>query len=209
MNLRIHGYLQILYDIWDNLSMTERAQYIKLGVDNGCTNLKNIREAYNSYKKNKFILGGPMPLMLHTLSIPEDATPEQRKQLEEGKRVANKMLHYVPVVNGVVALNNVLSREDTSEYQKDAATASLIGSGITAASSFTGPIGRAVGQVVGTGMSLGDLVYDAADYFQNPSFDGGTSVLLDLTNLYPYLPTKIDDAASVITQYLLDPLVSQ
>lgn len=34
---------------WNDLSMADRAKYIKLGVSNGITNLSNIREVYNSY----------------------------------------------------------------------------------------------------------------------------------------------------------------
>lgn len=41
---------------WDNLSMSERADYIRLGVMNGITSLDNIRNIYNEYKN-----GGPKP----------------------------------------------------------------------------------------------------------------------------------------------------
>lgn len=34
---------------WDNLSMSERADYIRLGVLNGITSLDTIKETYNSY----------------------------------------------------------------------------------------------------------------------------------------------------------------
>lgn len=34
---------------WNDLSMADRAKYIKLGVKNGITSLDNIRDAYNSY----------------------------------------------------------------------------------------------------------------------------------------------------------------
>lgn len=34
---------------WDDLSMANRAKYIKLAVDNGVTDLSHIREAYNKY----------------------------------------------------------------------------------------------------------------------------------------------------------------
>ena len=36
---------------WNNLSMADRAAYIKLGVENGITNLEIIRSTYNSVKK--------------------------------------------------------------------------------------------------------------------------------------------------------------
>ena len=40
---------------WDDLSMTDRAAYIKLGLDNGITDLKVIRDTYNKYNE-----GGPI-----------------------------------------------------------------------------------------------------------------------------------------------------
>ena len=39
---------------WNKLSMTDRAAYIKLGIDNGITDLATIRDTYN-----KFAEGGP------------------------------------------------------------------------------------------------------------------------------------------------------
>ena len=40
---------------WNDLSMADRAAYIKIGLDNGITNLKIIRDTYN-----KFAKGGPL-----------------------------------------------------------------------------------------------------------------------------------------------------
>ena len=34
---------------WSDLSMKDRAAYIKLGVENGITNLEIIRSTYNKY----------------------------------------------------------------------------------------------------------------------------------------------------------------
>lgn len=36
---------------WSDLSMKDRAAYIKIGLDNGITNLKIIRDTYNRYAK--------------------------------------------------------------------------------------------------------------------------------------------------------------
>lgn len=40
---------------WNNLSMTDRAKYIKTGVESGLTNIEDIKKAYNTYAE-----GGPM-----------------------------------------------------------------------------------------------------------------------------------------------------
>lgn len=39
--------------MWKDLTMKERAALIKLGVDNGVTNLEDIRDSYNQYKKGE------------------------------------------------------------------------------------------------------------------------------------------------------------
>ena len=38
-------------DNWNKLSMKDRANYIKLALDNGITNLQTIRDAYNRFDK--------------------------------------------------------------------------------------------------------------------------------------------------------------
>ena len=40
---------------WNDLSMKDRASYIKLGIENGITDLDTIRGIYN-----KFVIGGPI-----------------------------------------------------------------------------------------------------------------------------------------------------
>ena len=49
---------------WNDLSMTDRATYIKLGVENGITNLDTIRGIYNKYVK-----GGPIKKSYKDFSI--------------------------------------------------------------------------------------------------------------------------------------------
>lgn len=43
---------------WNNLSMKDKASYIRMGVENGITDLNTIREVYN-----KFANGGPIKMM--------------------------------------------------------------------------------------------------------------------------------------------------
>lgn len=47
---------------WNDLSMADRAKYIKLSVNNGITSLNDIREVYNRYDKggNLYDKGGPV-----------------------------------------------------------------------------------------------------------------------------------------------------
>ena len=40
--------------MWNDLSMAERAKYIKLGVQSGITNLNTIRRSYNSFARGGY-----------------------------------------------------------------------------------------------------------------------------------------------------------
>lgn len=40
---------------WDNLSMSERAKYIRAGVDSGLTSLDDIHKAYNTYAEGGYL----------------------------------------------------------------------------------------------------------------------------------------------------------
>lgn len=41
--------------MWNKLSMADRANYIKVAVQNGVTDLDNIRETYNSFAKGGYL----------------------------------------------------------------------------------------------------------------------------------------------------------
>lgn len=41
--------------MWNDLSMTERAAYIRAGVNSGLTNLNDIRRAYHTYAKGGYL----------------------------------------------------------------------------------------------------------------------------------------------------------
>ena len=68
---------------WNNLSMSDRASYIKLGLDNGITDLQIIRDVYNKYEE-----GGPIKS-----SVPEVYVPYQgeiRQAPTTSERIINK-----------------------------------------------------------------------------------------------------------------------
>jgi hypothetical protein len=64
--------------MWNKLSMTDKAQYIKLGVANGVTDLSTIRNAYNKYAE-----GGPTDTSGDTPSIDEDKLLNRRYFFED------------------------------------------------------------------------------------------------------------------------------
>lgn len=49
---------------WDDLSMSDKAKYIQLGVQNGITNLSSIRESYNKYQDGGYIGDRDHPIAL-------------------------------------------------------------------------------------------------------------------------------------------------
>lgn len=81
---------------WNDLSMTDRAAYIKLGVDNGVTNLKVIRDTYNKYNK-----GGPIKATRATPTL-------KRKSWETDEEYENRISSY----------NNVDTASITAENQR-------------------------------------------------------------------------------------------
>lgn len=64
---------------WNDLSIAERTAYIKLGLDNGITDLNIVRDTYNKYAE-----GGPRGIMKpHPKGAPieyEEMSPEKERE---------------------------------------------------------------------------------------------------------------------------------
>ena len=54
---------------WDKLSMADRAKYIKLAVENGITELAEIRKTYNSYAEGGYLGDENHPITLKELVV--------------------------------------------------------------------------------------------------------------------------------------------
>lgn len=54
---------------WDKLSMADRAKYIKLAVENGVTELAEIRNTYNSYAEGGYLGDEKHPITLNELVV--------------------------------------------------------------------------------------------------------------------------------------------
>ena len=65
---------------WDNLSMADRAKYIKLAVENGVTELAEIRNIYNSYAE-----GGYLGDEKHPVTLPEVVVTPQSSALARSR----------------------------------------------------------------------------------------------------------------------------
>lgn len=65
---------------WNNLSMKDRASYIRMGVESGITDLGTIREAYN-----KFAEGG-------NLNVNDNPEKELMTMIREFIMLKDKML---------------------------------------------------------------------------------------------------------------------
>lgn len=74
---------------WDNLSMANRAAYIKLGLDSGITNLKVVRDTYNKYA---------------------DGGPKENKVLSTGNSYVDAALGFVPIVGSAMEIEDAIRK---------------------------------------------------------------------------------------------------
>ena len=93
---------------WDNLSMADRATYIKLGLDSGITDLKVIRDTYNKYAE-----GGPV-------TRPTRATPTlKRKSWETDEEYEERINSYSNVdTAAIIAENQRIMEENKRNMQQ-------------------------------------------------------------------------------------------
>lgn len=81
---------------WTDLSMTDRAKYIQLAVQNGVTSLPTIRQVYDEYsKKNMMDDGG---------SLEED----NERYLSTGNEYADIGLSFVPVISSAMDIEEAI-----------------------------------------------------------------------------------------------------
>lgn len=103
---------------WNDLSMADRAAYIKLGLDNGITDLKVIRDTYNKYAEGGSIDNSePSDTFdwaeLGTSMIPIYGTYKEVKNfidnpsLENAGWTALSLASEIPVLKGIKALKGV------------------------------------------------------------------------------------------------------
>lgn len=78
---------------WDDLSMADRTAYIKLGLDNGITDLKVIRDTYNKYATGGYTDGNE-DNNVSPQYVPKGYTPYQgeiRQASTTSERIVNKV----------------------------------------------------------------------------------------------------------------------
>lgn len=74
---------------WDNLSMADRAAYIKLGLDSGITDLKVVRDTYNKYA---------------------DGGPKKDKVISTGNSYVDAALGFVPIVGSAMEIEDAIRK---------------------------------------------------------------------------------------------------
>ena len=72
---------------WNNLSMTDRAAYIKLGLDSGITDLNTIRNIYNKYA---------------------DGGHKENKVLSTGNSYADAILGFAPIIGSAMEIEDAV-----------------------------------------------------------------------------------------------------
>lgn len=92
---------------WNDLSMTDRATYIKLGIKNGITNLNTIRGFYNKYAE-----GGPIK--------PLRATPTLRRKFYETDEEYQERINNYDTLDtaSVISENQRISEENKRNRQQ-------------------------------------------------------------------------------------------
>lgn len=80
---------------WSDLSMTDRAKYIQLAIQNGVTSLPTIRQAYDEYSKNMMDDGG---------SLEED----NERYLSTGNEYVDIGLSFVPFVGSAMDIEEAI-----------------------------------------------------------------------------------------------------
>lgn len=109
---------------WNDLSMADRAKYIKLGVTNGITNLDNIKEVYNIYGGggylNKFlnwigwssddktpttktptitrVRNNDSPTAQYSTNLENDRANYQRNAVKISNKIHNSDGYYIPYI---------------------------------------------------------------------------------------------------------------
>lgn len=81
---------------WSDLSMAERAKYIKLGVQSGITNLNNIRNIYNSFAEGGQYSAGKMVNTLYESAAEVESLgePEHHYDFTQSEEWANAHGYY-------------------------------------------------------------------------------------------------------------------
>lgn len=78
--------------MWDKLSMSERAKYIQLAVQNGITDVNSIRDTYNQYKSGGYIKWKDRINRHKGLDIDNDDSYDYESFYKENRGMARRML---------------------------------------------------------------------------------------------------------------------
>ena len=113
-------------EAWDKLSMQEKAQLIKLSIDNGVSSLKQIRDTYNLYSNGGNLAhkyGGEQVGQSQELNDPMSVTftqayPTGMTILDKQKQLEN----YNWYMQELERVGNAFSLEDASRWATNAAT---------------------------------------------------------------------------------------
>lgn len=123
---------------WNNLSMADRAAYIKLGVENGITDLGVIRSIYNKYDEGGN-LSTPVEKVYDADTLPEVVIKPEEWQTDFIKNFANKetrqkIYKYIPrsaARNNNIKKRRILknlgySESDITNYIRDTSHENLL-----------------------------------------------------------------------------------
>lgn len=162
--------------MWKDLSMAEKAKFMRVALDNGIEDLNSIHKAYNKFAEGGSTDGGNpysgLDVQTPNLGIQKDL----QQGFDIGQAYQNNWLF-----RNAVEYNSALRGLKGPEAQ--ASAEALIGALF---SSVPNPVTK----VLGAAMQMRDLYYDGKAVFNNPNLSTISSLASDIAGLAGGLGTK-------------------
>ena len=160
--------------MWNKLSISDKADYIKLAVKSGIKDLKTIRSIYNQYAQ-----GGPI------------SNPIDFPNIDQNYINSN-------IGGGLDQINNATKAQQSgyiNSNKSDIENFTRLGAkGLSAIGTGLQWAKHPYAQIAGVIMGLPDLAFDLYDTYQNTSTGNITSTILDIPAKIPNIPGWADDA---------------
>lgn len=182
---------------WNDLSMADRTQYIKLGLDNGVTDLNTIRDSYNKYAEGGNLhenKDNNIPLE-YDLSTTVEVSPEQQVErlisLGNGvykDKVSNKLLYNYDEMPEVTIVGHKKEKSVNDNWQ--AAYAKGIPSGTMSADIETmNAVTGGTINLISPSQVVGAAIHSdkPQDYFLNLAKSNNGIVTDNFAQEHPYL----------------------
>lgn len=91
---------------WNDLSMADKTSYMKLGLNNGITDLKVIRDTYNKYADGGYVRKNNHPVSFDNEgNLIDQITGEKGSMLLPEVKIKPNQAIYVPILSAPLLLD--------------------------------------------------------------------------------------------------------